>query len=120
MTIFFNLKTLLKISKGNPDKIMVLFNKYVKEVKGHCSLTIDLRGSDFLLKPDILIKTPEYSNSDKAQYIVIAGKRNYLEYKKYGFKGLDLSYHIDIDTDKIKYNPLLTIKQNKIYLKFEE
>jgi predicted RNA-binding protein associated with RNAse of E/G family len=56
----------------------------------------------------------------KAQYIRLAGRRDYAIYKYYGHKYLDLSYYLDINLDTIKNNPLTKITENKIYFKYEE
>ena len=37
-----------------------------------------------------------------------------------GYRYLDLSFFFDIDLNAIKSNPLITIKENKIYFKYEE
>lgn len=80
----------------------------------------NLLGTSFLLNPAPLFKDKSTDVIFKAQYIRLAGRRDYANYKYYGIKYLDLSFFQDIDLDAIKHNPLLTIKENKIYFKFEE
>lgn len=78
----------------------------------------NLAGHSFLLDAASLFS----DTSDiayKAQYIRLAGRRDYSLYKLYRVTYLDLSYFKDIDLDAIKHNPLLTITQNKIYFKYE-
>jgi hypothetical protein len=80
----------------------------------------NLLGTSFLLNPAPLFSDKTTDVIFKAQYIRLAGRRDYANYKYYGIKYLDLSFFQDIDLDAIKHNPLLTIKENKIYFKFEE
>ena len=37
-----------------------------------------------------------------------------------GYKHLDLTYYPDLNKTAIKYNPIITIENNKIYFKYEE
>lgn len=80
----------------------------------------NLLGNSFLLNPAPLFNDKSTDVIFKAQYIRLAGRRDYANYKYYGTKYLDLSFFQDIDLEAIKHNPLLTIKENKIYFKFEE
>jgi hypothetical protein len=80
----------------------------------------NLLGNSFLLNAASLFKDRSTDVIFKAQYIRLAGRRDYANYLYYGHTYLDLSFFQDIDLDAIKHNPLLTIKENKIYFKFEE
>lgn len=78
-----------------------------------------MAGSSYLLNFDDLL----HHVGDtlwKGQYIRLAARRDYMLYKMYRAKYLDLSYFPDIDINAIKHNPLLEIVGNKLYFKFEE
>lgn len=102
LELYFNKKTIPKNSRSK--------NKPIQ----------NLLGNSFLLNPAPLFKDKSTDVIFKAQYIRLAGRRDYANYLYYGHTHLDLSFFSDIDVDAIKHNPLLTIKQNKIYFKFEE
>ena len=80
----------------------------------------NLNGNSYLLNPDGFFADSITDIIYKSQYIQLAGRRDYSLYKLFKVKHLDLSYFKDIDLDKIKTNPLITITQNKIYFKYEE
>lgn len=80
----------------------------------------NLLGTSFLLNPASLFNDKSTDVIFKAQYIRLAGRRDYANYKYYGHKHLDLSFFLDIDIDAIKHNPLLTITENKVYFKYED
>lgn len=127
MTLFFNLQTLEAKTKNNPkllvDTLQLHFlnktlprnalakTKPLKSISG---------GNSFLLNAAPLFADKTTDIIYKAQYIKLAGRRDYLHYKLYGTKYLDLSYFLDINLDYIKHNPLLTITDNKIKFKYEE
>ena len=81
-------------------------------------LTQNLTGHSFILDANSLFNDTS-DIAHKAQYIRLAGRRDYSLFKLYRAVYLDLSYFKDIDIDLIKNNPLLTITQNKIYFKYE-
>ena len=126
MTLFFNLQTLETKTECNPQKLVeslklhYLGKTLPKNAKDKVKPLNNLVGTSFLLNAASLFAD---SNTDivyKAQYIRLAGRRDYVLYKLYGYRYLDLSYFLDIDLNAIKYNPLLTITENKIYFKYEE
>lgn len=78
-----------------------------------------MHGHSFLLNPGDFFADRSTDILFKAQYIRLAGRRDYLLYKNYGVAYLDLSYYPDINA-AIKYNPLLTIQNNHAYFKYEE
>jgi hypothetical protein len=80
----------------------------------------NLVGSSFLLNPEQLFSDKTTDILYKSQYIQLAGRRDYTHYLLYDTKYLDLTYFKDVDILKIKTNPLLTIKENKIHFKYEE
>jgi len=93
------------IPKNQYSKIKPIFN---------------LKGNSFLINPAALFTDTTTDIVHKAQYIRLAGRRNYAIYKHYGYTYLDLSYYSDIDLNAIKSNPLLKITENKINFKYEE
>ncbi len=80
----------------------------------------NLAGTSFLLNPEKFFKDKTTDIIWKAQVIRLAGRRDYMHYKMYGYKFLDLSFFPDISINSIQSNPLIEIKQNKIYFKYEE
>jgi hypothetical protein len=123
MALFFNLE-LLETESGCDPKLMLsmLERHFTKKLipKNHYELNNfkNLVGHSFLLNAKPLFS----DTSDiayKAQYIRLAGRRDYSLYKLYKVIYLDLSYFKDIDLDTIKHNPLLLIQQNKIHFKYE-
>lgn len=117
---FFNLLLLERVSGNNPDKIVnsikallddkILSKDYIKGLAN---------GNSFLLNPIGLIKS-KYDTIFKAQYIRLAGRRNYIHYKTYKDTFLDISLYPEINKQAIKQNTLLTLIDNKLYFKFEE
>ena len=93
------------IPKNQYSKIKPIFN---------------LKGNSFLINPARLFTDTSTDIVHKAQYIRLAGRRNYAIYKHYGYTYLDLSFYSDIDLNAIKSNPLLKITENKINFKYEE
>jgi hypothetical protein len=125
MTLYFNLHVLETNALGNSEKLVELLRLHYirkaipKNSKSHKPLH-NLSGSSFLLNAFSLFNDKSTDVIFKAQYIRLAGRRNYANYKHYGIKYLDLSFFSDIDLNAIKHNPLLTITNNKIYFKYEE
>lgn len=121
----FNLKDLEVLSGGSDVKLIWLLYKWMRDGN-----TIPRKGDKFLLKK------PLFGNSfllnpeplfDKtldtvyvAQYIKLAGRRDILLYEQYGLTSLLLSFYIDINTENIKYNPLINITEKEITFKFEK
>jgi hypothetical protein len=110
----FSLTKLNQLSKGNPVKFLEILESYYK------GFLYDLKGSSFLTSPGQLFFDRVTDILYKAQYIELAGRRSYQQYIDLGYNHLDLSYYPDLNINAIKYNPLLTIKNNKIYFKYEE
>jgi hypothetical protein len=123
MALFFNLELLEAESDCDPKLMLSMlerhFSKKVipKNIYDRISYR-NLAGHSFLLDVQSLFD----DTSDiafKAQYIRLAGRRDYSLYKLYKVTYLDLSYFKDLDLNTIALNPLLQIKQNKIYFKYE-
>ena len=123
MTLFFNLELLEAESDCEPKLMLSMLERHYsgKIIPKNSRDKITYRnlwGHSFLLDAQSLFD----DTSDiafKAQYVRLAGRRDYSLYKMYNASYLDLSYFKDIDLDVIKHNPLLNIKNNKIYFKYE-
>lgn len=103
---FFSMPKILKLTGNNCYKI--------KEVLK----TKKISGTSFLLNERDLLA----SNVDEsyiASYVYLASFRNYADYVLLGIKDLDLSYIPDINLDRYKTNPLLTINNKTIKFKYE-
>lgn len=125
MTLRFNLNILEEASSCNAQELVELlklhFNKKLVPKSSLARKPItNLQGFSFLLNPGPLFADKYTDLIFKAQYIRLAGRRDYAQYKYYGNKYLDLTFFSDIDISSIRYNPLLTIADNKIYFKYEE
>lgn len=126
MTLFFNLQTLETKTKCNPQtlvetlKLHYLGKTLPRNSKDKVKPIRNLVGTSFLLNAASLFADTTTDIVYKAQYIRLAGRRDYVLYKLYGYRYLDLSYFLDIDLNAIKYNPLLTINNRQIYFKYEE
>jgi hypothetical protein len=111
----FSLAKLEKLAKGSQVKVVEILEDYYK------GFDYDLKGgSCYLINPANLFFDPSTDILFKSQYIQLAARRSYQQYKDLGYKHLDLSYYPDLNLEAIKYNPLLTINNNKIYFKYEE
>jgi hypothetical protein len=111
----FNLSKLEQAAKGNAIKLVELLEDYYKGFNLKFS-----GGSSFLTSPGQLFFDRNTDILFKSQYIQLAARRSYQQYKDLGYTYLDLSYYPDLKIDAIKYNPLLTITENKLYFKYEE
>jgi hypothetical protein len=118
MTLFFDLDKLHKKAKGDPTKIVELLKKYYLEKTNNTYITNNLQGKGFIINPKDLFSSKE-NDVYKAQYIILASKRDYFLYNKYGITNLQLSYYPDINIEKIKYNPLLIISETEISFTYE-
>ena len=117
-TLFFNEKLLLKKAKGNPDKLVELLETYYKQKTNKQYISINLSGNSFILNPQDLFNCSS-NTIYKSQYIILAAKRDYYLYSTYKITSLQLSFFPDLNIDKIKTNPLLTINKTEIKLKYE-
>lgn len=126
MTFFFNLSILEADTQCNPllmvEKLRLYYLK--KRIPKNNSTKIkpivNLVGNSFLINANDFFNDTTTDVTYKSQYLQLAGRRDYSSYKFYGITYLDLTYFKDIDLQKIKTNPLLTITENKIYFKYED
>lgn len=117
--ILFNLEKLVKLSKGNPTKILKNLQDYYIAKKKNYIPRYALRGESWILNPEPLFSRIDVDIGFRVQYILLAARRDRYLYNTYGTKTLLLSYFPDLDIDKIKYNPLLTITKSEIHFKYE-
>ena len=115
-------------NKTNNDPIYMIealkhwYNKEFllsRNYKGYKPLKVSLHGSGYLLNPEAFFN----NTADvlfKAQYLKLAGRRDYGEFKTMGISYLDLTYFSDLNIEAVKSNPLLKIENNKIYFKLEK
>ena len=123
MALFFNLELLESESNCDPKLMLSMLERHygkklIPRNNRDKNNYRNLAGNSFLLNAG-----PIFSDTTdiafKAQYIRLAGRRDYSLYKFYKATYLDLSYFKDIDLDTIKQNPLLNINNNNIYFKYE-
>jgi hypothetical protein len=74
-------------------------------------------GDSYILNLSALLLDRSSSLQEKLQYIDLAGKRNFFDYRVRGDKTLNISL---INSKTIKNNTLLNVANNKIHFKFEE
>lgn len=123
MTLFFNLELLETESLCEPKLMLVLLEKHfnkklIPKNSRELARYKNLAGHSFLLNPKPLFEdTADIAH--KAQYIRLAGRRDYGLYKLYKLTYLDLSFFMEINLDLIKHNPLLELTSNKIHFKYE-
>lgn len=103
---FFNMQKVLTLTGNKTYKI--------KEVMKSKKIS----GSSFLLNEKDLLASKE-DDFYIASYLYLASFRNYSDYYILGIKDLDLSYIPDIDLERYKTNPLLTITNKTIKFKYE-
>lgn len=126
MSLFFNLEILEKEAGSDQLKFLALLEYHYRGViptsqrSKYASSKQSLRGSSFILNPEPLFNQDNLNSVYVVQYIKLAGRRPWSMYKFYNTKTLDISLYPDLNLDKIKTNPLLTITNKLIYFKFEE
>lgn len=123
MALFFNLEILESESNCDPKLMLSMLERHygkklIPKNNRDRNNYRNLAGNSFLLNADSLFSDTT-DIAFKAQYIRLAGRRDYSLYKFYNATYLDLSYFKDIDLDTIKQNPLLNINNNKIHFKYE-
>jgi len=125
MTLFFNISLLEQDTQCNPklmvEKLRLWYSRkripknYATKIKPLSKLF----GDSFLLNPQAFFSDTKTDIIYKSQYLQLAGRRNYSDFVHFGATYLDLTLFQDVDLDKLKTNPLLTIANNKIYFKYE-
>jgi len=124
--MFFNLDLLEKEAKDKPDKFLYLL-ELAHTGKPAKSRTISYvtiknisKGFSWLLNPAPIFKNNDVDLRYRVQYVKLAARRDYTQYKLYGYKGLDSSYFPELNLELIKHNPLLKIAGKHILFKYEE
>lgn len=103
----FNMLVYKQKPKSNKDRLLLFYNR-------------DYSGDGYMLNPQGFLRfQSSYTDREIAQYIMLAGHRNYSDYVIDGSKHLDL-IKSPISADKIKENRLLTLEGNKIKFLYEE
>jgi hypothetical protein len=123
MALFFNLELLESETNCDPKLMLQMLERHFGKKlipKNHRDTNNyrNLVGHSFLLDAASLFNDPT-DIAFKAQYIRLAGRRDYSLYKLYKVTYLDLTFFKDIDLTTLAHNPLLDITQNKIYFKYE-
>lgn len=109
--LFFSWEAVSKHCKYNPKALIALFRK------GKFSL---YKGDSFLLNPDALQNLPDIYDSEIAEYIALAARRNYFDAQYLHNSRLYIGYAYDISLHKLKQNRLLKIVGKDVIFKFEE
>lgn len=125
-TLFFNLQVLEEDTLCDPIYMTTALYKFYKGVKfakntfeTYKPLKRLTTGSSFLLNPESFFLDKNIDPIYRAQYIRLAGRRDYTLYKSYGIKSLDLTMYPDLNLQNLGYNPLLTIANSQISFKYE-
>lgn len=126
MIFFFNLKKLETVTKNDPEYLVVALNKCFLGIQipknsreKHKPIAGLNAGTSFLLNAKPLFDS-KIDVAFKAQYIRLAGRRDYFSYKTIKQKHLDLTLYPDLNIATIKHNPLLTITNKQIQFIYEE
>lgn len=125
-TVFYNWRKIYKEVNGSCSKIVdiIFYLTYKNPPKTKRDPTYwisqrNWKGSSFLLRPKKLLgKRERYGNKIIADYIGVASLRNYAEYATRGKNYVDADL-LKGKEDIISVNPLLTLEDNKVYLKFD-
>lgn len=126
MALFFNLEILEKEAQTDQLKFLALLEYHYKgsiPAKANSKYKPSkqsLRGYSYILNPGPLFNQQGLDPAYIVQYIKLAGRRPWILYKFYNTKTLDLSFFPDLNLEKLKTNPLLTVTNKLIYFKFEE
>lgn len=124
--LFFNLRLLEEQTCCDPVYIVTALDKLYKgqvfprnSREKYKPIPNLKAGTSFLLNPAPFFKNKNYDPGFRAQYIRLAGRRDWLNYKLYGDSSLDLTLFPDIDYSVICFNPLLAIANNRLHFKYE-
>lgn len=81
-----------------------------------------LKGSNFMLNPELVVNNPfKLNQRTLAEYIGLCALRNYSNYQQYKDTGLEMEYFPNyIPRAIVDNNPLLTTNKSKIIFKYEE
>jgi hypothetical protein len=127
MIFFFNLNKLESSTRNDPEYLVVALYKCFlgiripKNAREKYKPILGLEaGSSYLLNPKLLFEDKITDAVFKAQYIRLAGRRDYLSYKTIKQKHLDLTLYPDLNIATLKHNPLLIIENTHLKFIYEE
>ena len=122
--IFFNWDKLKRACNGDCKKIVTYFERIVLKQKismaCHYKPLMATDKRNWLVNPEEIVKNVDNATiSERCMYYYIASRRNYIDYRNDDIR-FAFTYAIDADIlPKLEHNRLLTIENNKIYLKYE-
>lgn len=122
--LFFNFEKLEKLAKGDLAYAFSMLETFITKRKPvlypnkKYSIDLNLSGKSWLLNPTTLLRS-NVEDAYKYQYLILASKRDYTLYLTYKLTSLPISYFPDLDLDKIRFNPLLSVHDNNIHFKYE-
>jgi hypothetical protein len=118
--LFFNVKLLEYKTKNDAQSIVTAIDcLYYRKTYDRGYIPNLRRGNSFLLNPEGIIQCkldPIY----RAQYIRLAGRRNFLDYQLYNATWINLTMWPDIKTNVIQRNPLFIVEDNKLQFIYEK
>ena len=127
MTIRYNMLSLLKIFNGDKKDILYHLERKIAgaRMNRNDALAVSEPLPSFLLAEEYYIcynnkLNEKFRNGatieERIVYLYLAGKRDYLEYKRRGTAYIPVEFS-DLPVEKLKLNRLLTIENNIIYFK---
>lgn len=122
VTLFFDIIKLETEAQGNDLRFMQILEDYYYRIKHQKLQKIkykSIAGNGWLLHPTPLFNRKLADIAYIVQYIKLAGRRDYLLFKFYNQITLDCSFYPNLDIERIKRNPLLTVSNNHIHFKYE-
>jgi hypothetical protein len=127
MIFFFNLQKLEQATNLNDVYLVTALYKAFKgqqipknAKEKYKPIAGIVPGDSYLLNAPLLFEDKTTDVVFKAQYIRLAGRRNYLAYKVLREKHLDLTLYPDLNIATIKHNPLLIIENKHLKFVYEE
>jgi hypothetical protein len=124
--IFFNVKKIHEHGQLHADQVKSIIEyityRPIPSSRGDFRRlkyqSIDWFGESFLINPEPLLDHwHEWKERELLQYIFVAARRRYTDYKVWGVKTKDT---INVNTKVLENNRLLTITGNEIHFKYEE
>lgn len=116
--VLYDFDKIWLLSGGQPRLMLRYFRYYYNANSNFKSL----RGSNFILNPEIVVKNPFRLPQYKlAEYLGLCALRNYASYQQYKDVNLALEYFPDyIPRKVVDENPLIAINKTKLIFKYEE
>lgn len=124
--LFFDLSILEEDTNGDYVYLVAALEKFWRKQyipknsqEKHKPLKRLKAGNSWLLNPAKLFNSKCEDTAYKAQYIRLAGRRDFAAYKLYGVTYLDLGFFPDLNLAAVSHNPLISVSNNKLYFKYE-